>query len=68
RRTKVSSRFQVTIPKAVRQQMDLRVGQKMEVITKSGVIILVPDRPILSLRGFVKGIPTDGFREKKDRM
>ncbi len=58
----------MTIPKAVRQQMDLRVGQKMEVITKSGVIILVPDRPILSLRGFVKGIPTDGFREKKDRM
>jgi len=64
----VSSRFQVTIPKAVRQQMDLRVGQEMEVIAKSGVIFLVPDRPILSLRGFVKGIPTDGFREKKDRM
>jgi len=48
--------------------MDLRVGQEMEVIAKSGVIFLVPDRPILSLRGFVKGIPTDGFREKKDRM
>jgi len=64
----VSSRFQVTIPKAVRQEMDLRVGQEMEVIAKSGVIFLVPDRPILSLRGFVKGIPTDGFREKKDRM
>ncbi len=58
----------MTIPKAVRQQMDLRVGQEMEVIAKSGVIFLVPDRPILSLRGFVKGIPTDGFREKKDRM
>ncbi len=40
----------------------------VEVIAKSGVIFLVPDRPILSLRGFVKGIPTDGFREKKDRM
>ena len=58
----------MTIPKAVRQEMDLRVGQEMEVIAKSGVIFLVPDRPILSLRGFVKGIPTDGFREKKDRM
>jgi hypothetical protein len=38
------------------------------VIAKSGIISLVPDTPIQSMRGFVKGIRTDGFREKKDRI
>ena len=67
-RTKVSPKFQVVIPKEVRERMDLRVGQELQVVAKGGVITLVPERPLASLRGFAKGIRTDQLREKKDRM
>jgi AbrB family looped-hinge helix DNA binding protein len=67
-RTKVSPKFQVVIPKDVREGMGLRVGQELQVVAKGGVITLVPERPLSSLRGFAKGIRTDNLREKKDRM
>ena len=67
-RTRVSPKFQVVIPKEVRENMDLRVGQELQVVTKGGVITLVPERPLSSLRGFAKGIRTENLREKKDRM
>jgi AbrB family looped-hinge helix DNA binding protein len=67
-RTRISPKFQVVIPKEVRESMDLSVGQEMQVVAKGGVITLVPERPLSSLRGFAKGIRTDKLREKKDRM
>lgn len=66
-RTKVSSKYQVVIPKDVRERAKIRVGQEFQVITKGGIVTLVPDKPISSMRGFVRGIRTTGFREKKDR-
>ena len=67
-RTKVSSKYQVVIPKDIRQAAGIRVGQVFQVIAKGGQLTLVPDKPIASMRGFVKGIKTTGFREKKDRI
>ncbi|HYM62881.1 MAG TPA: AbrB/MazE/SpoVT family DNA-binding domain-containing protein [Thermoanaerobaculia bacterium] len=67
-RTKVSPKYQVVIPKEVREGMDLRVGQELQVVAKGGVITLVPERPLSSLRGFAKGVRTDRLREKKDRV
>ena len=67
-RTKVSSKYQVVIPKDVRRTADVHVGQEFQVITKNGQITLVPDRPFASMRGFVRGMKTTGFREKKDRF
>lgn len=66
-RTKVSSKYQVVIPKDVRERANIRVGQEFQVIAKGGSVTLVPDRPISSMRGFVRGMRTSGFREKKDR-
>ena len=66
-RTKVSSKFQVVIPKDVRSTAGIRVGQEFQVIAKGGMIALIPDKPISAMRGFVRGIRTTGFREKKDR-
>lgn len=37
-------------------------------VSKGGVITLVPDQPLSALRGFAKGIRTDDVREKKDRI
>jgi AbrB family looped-hinge helix DNA binding protein len=67
-RTKVSSKYQVVIPKDVRESADIRVGQEFQVISKGGMLTFVPDKPISSMRGFVRGIRTTGFREKKDRL
>ncbi len=63
-RTRVSPKYRVVIPKEVRESMDLRVGQELQVVTKGGVIMLVPERPLSSLRGFAKGLHTSDLREK----
>ncbi len=67
-RTKVSSNYQVAIPKEVRESANLKIGQELQIVSKGGVITLIPDRPLSSLRGFAKGIRTDNVREKKDRV
>ena len=46
----------------------VKPGQEFIVVTKGGVITLVPDRPIAEMRGFLRGVRTTGFREKKDRF
>ena len=65
--TTISSKFQIVIPKAVREKLRLTPRQRFQVIEKGGVITLVPDVPLKVLRGFVKGMSTSGIREKKDR-
>jgi AbrB family looped-hinge helix DNA binding protein len=67
-RTKVSSKYQIVIPKDVRARTEIHPGQEFQVIVKGGVITLVRDKPISAMRGFVRGIRTTGFREKKDRF
>ena len=67
-RTKVSSKYQVVIPKDIRARTEIRPGQEFQVIAKGGIITLVPEKPISAMRGFVRGIKTTGFREKKDRL
>ena len=59
----VSPKFQVVIPKPVREMMRLRPGQKLKVIVYDGRIELIPDRDISELKGFLKGIDTDLVRE-----
>lgn len=63
----ISPKYQVVIPKEIREEVPLVAGQVLQVIAKGGVITLIPDRPLSSLRGFARGMKTDGFREKKDR-
>ena len=67
-RTRLSPKYQVVIPKEVRESIGLEVGQEFQIVSKGGVITLVPERPLSSLRGFAKGIRTDKLREKKDRV
>ncbi len=61
----VSPKFQVVIPRHLRESMHLRPGQKLQVVEYQGRIELIPDREISDLRGFVKGINTDFEREKE---
>jgi AbrB family looped-hinge helix DNA binding protein len=59
----VSPKYQVVIPKNIRDALQLRPGQKMKVIEYDGRIELIPDRDISELKGFLKGINTDFIRE-----
>ncbi len=64
----ISSKYQVVIPKEVRRQVPLRTGQRLAVVVKDGTITLLPDKPLSSLRGFAKSMPTNTLREKQDRL
>jgi AbrB family looped-hinge helix DNA binding protein len=66
--TVVSSKYQIVIPKEVRSKLDLEKGQILQVVVRNGVIMLVPDRPLKELRGFLKGMDSSGLREKEDRL
>ena len=66
--TRVSSKFQVVIPKEIRAEVRVEKGQVIQVIAKGGVIALVPDRPLAEMRGFLRGMKTEGVREKDDRL
>ena len=59
----VSPKYQVVIPKNIRDALQLRPGQKMKVIEYNGRIELIPDRDISELKGFLKGINTEFIRE-----
>jgi AbrB family looped-hinge helix DNA binding protein len=67
-RTIVSSKYQVVIPKDIREESGLKKGQTFEVMSKGGVIALVPDQPLSELKGFAKDVRPAGLREKKDRF
>ncbi len=65
--TTISSKFQVVIPKEVRDKLRLTPRQRLSVIEKGGVITLVPEVPLKSLKGVLKGMTTGEVREKQDR-
>ena len=64
----VSPKYQVVIPKEVREKLPLHKGQKMLVMAKGDIIILTPSAPLKHYRGFLKGMDTKHIREKKDRL
>jgi AbrB family looped-hinge helix DNA binding protein len=64
---KVSPKYQVVIPKNIRESMSIRPGMEVSVFQYSDRIEYVPIKPIQSLRGFVKGIDTELERDN-DRV
>ena len=66
-RVTVSPKYQVVIPKAIREALNIRPGQKMQVVEYDGRLELIPERDISELRGFLKGINT-AFEREEDRV
>jgi AbrB family looped-hinge helix DNA binding protein len=64
----VSPKYQVVIPKAARQSMGIKVGQKMVVIAYDNRLLLVPKRPIQEACNSLKGMDTHVERDKQDRL
>ena len=63
----VSPKYQVVIPKEIREKMGIKPGQEVQFMIYQGSIVLVPLVPIEELRGFMKGIDTNIEREP-DRL
>ncbi|HID81933.1 MAG TPA: AbrB/MazE/SpoVT family DNA-binding domain-containing protein [Chromatiales bacterium] len=63
----VSPKFQVVIPKEVRDSMGIVSGQKIQMLTYHNRIELIPIKPMKKLKGFLKGIDTEVQRDK-DRV
>ena len=64
----VSPKFQVVIPENVRKGLNIKPGQKFDVIEFEGCVELVPIKEMKSLRGSLKGLDTRVHREKDDRL
>lgn len=63
----VSPKFQVVIPRAVRERVHIRAGERLQVISFDDRIELVPVRPMRSMRGFLKGLDSRFVRDEDDR-
>lgn len=66
---KVSPKFQVVIPKQVREQLKLRPGEELQVYVLDAAIHLHRPRSIQELRGMAKGMKwKDAYRDRSDRF
>ncbi len=63
----VSPKYQVVIPKGIRESMGIVCGQKIQMLTYGNRIELIPIKPMKELRGFLQGIDTSVKRET-DRL
>lgn len=59
----ISRKFQVLIPRNVRNSLKLSPGQKVQIILYGDRIELIPEKEIAEMRGFLKGINTEINRE-----
>jgi AbrB family looped-hinge helix DNA binding protein len=64
---KVSPKFQVVIPRRLRERLDIRPGQRIQVLLYDDRLVFVPLKPVKKMRGFLSGIDTTVERER-DRL
>ncbi len=53
---KVSPKYQVVIPKEVRESMNIKPGQEVAVLRYRGRIELIPMSSVREMRGFLRGM------------
>ncbi|PFG52603.1 AbrB family looped-hinge helix DNA binding protein [Marinobacter sp. LV10R520-4] len=63
----VSPKYQIVIPKEIRESMGIVSGQKVQIISYQGRIEVIPLKPMKEMKGFLKGIDTTVVREE-DRI
>jgi AbrB family looped-hinge helix DNA binding protein len=63
----ISPKYQVVIPREVRQSMEIKPGSKVQVLLYENRIELIPMKNMRRMRGFLKGMDTTVERER-DRV
>ncbi|MCJ7440725.1 MAG: AbrB/MazE/SpoVT family DNA-binding domain-containing protein [Thermoanaerobaculaceae bacterium] len=64
---KVSPKYQVVIPREVREELGIRAGEKVQIFLYDGRIEFVPVKSVRKMRGMLKGMDTAVEREQ-DRL
>ncbi|HEX4684638.1 MAG TPA: AbrB/MazE/SpoVT family DNA-binding domain-containing protein [Gemmatimonadaceae bacterium] len=62
----ISPKFQVVIPREIRERLGLSPGQKVRALAYENRIELIPVQPLKRMRGFLRGIDTT-LRRDRDR-
>lgn len=63
----LSSKFQISIPKRVREQHNWKAGQEFTFLPRDGGVMLVPVPTLEELRGIARGADKTGYRDRNDR-
>jgi AbrB family looped-hinge helix DNA binding protein len=63
----LSSKFQISIPKTVREEQHWEAGQEFVFIPKGKGVLMMPVPELGQLAGIAKGARKDGYRDRKDR-
>lgn len=64
----LSAKFQISIPKAVREQQRWKAGQEFVFIPKGKGVLLMPVPELKELAGMAKGAELGRYRDRKDRF
>jgi AbrB family looped-hinge helix DNA binding protein len=64
----LSPKYQVSIPKAVRDQLSWRPGQKLVFIPKGNGVLMMPAPEREALVGIARGADLTGYRDRNDRF
>jgi len=67
---KLSSKFQLSIPKRLRESLELKAGQQFTLLTRGNIIELIPTRSINEARGmlpFIEDVDSSEYRDRQDR-
>ena len=64
----ISEKYQMVIPRAIREKWGIKPGQKVRLFVYGNVLEVVPVRNIKEARGFLKGMSSNIEREEEDRV
>ena len=64
----ISQKYQMVIPRAIREKWNVKPGQKVRFIIYGNRLEIVPVRDIKSARGFLEGMGSDIQRDEEDRV
>ncbi len=67
-RVTVSPKYQIVIPREIRERLRLRPGQQITLLERDGIITAIPDQPLEKMRGILKGMSRTGLRERRERI
>ena len=64
----ISSKYQIVIPRSIREKWQVKPGQKVRLIIYGKRLEIVPVRDIKEARGFLQGMSSEIEREEEDRI
>jgi len=65
---RVSSKYQIVIPKAIRKELNIKKGQRLHIAVRNGMINLIPEVDFKELKGILKEMDTGNIREEEERI